>query len=144
MKGLVISAPASGSGKTTVTLGLIAALRAILEAHETRLPRADLEPALRELPVIAIRKYAYEHGLAIFGDIEGVDWDAFEEACERIAALHGGFALVQRRAVAFARGGSADDLAQARAELDRLEALERGVKATLHDWFTRWEARQGQ
>lgn len=28
MKGLVISAPASGSGKTTVTLGLIAALRA--------------------------------------------------------------------------------------------------------------------
>ncbi|SIQ54202.1 hydrogenobyrinic acid a,c-diamide synthase (glutamine-hydrolysing) /cobyrinate a,c-diamide synthase [Paracoccus thiocyanatus] len=28
MKGLVVSAPASGSGKTTVTLGLIAALRA--------------------------------------------------------------------------------------------------------------------
>ena len=28
MKGLIISAPASGSGKTTVTLGLIAALRA--------------------------------------------------------------------------------------------------------------------
>ena len=123
---------------------LIEALRAILDAHETRLPRADLEPALRELPVIAIRKYAYEHGLAIFGDIEGADWDAFEEACARIAALHGGFAVVQRRAVAFARGGGADDLAQARAELDRLEALERGVKATLQAWFTRWEARQGQ
>ena len=24
-----------------------------------------------------------------------------------------------------------------------LEALERGIKATLLDWFTRWEARQG-
>lgn len=122
---------------------LIAALRAILEAHETTLPRADLEPALRELPVIAIRKYAYEHGLAIFGDIEGADWDAFEAACERVAALHGGFALVQRRAVAFARGGGAEDLAQARAELDRLEALERSIKSTLLEWFTRWEARQG-
>lgn len=122
---------------------LIEALRAILVAHETNLPRADLELALRELPVIAIRKYAYEHGLAIFGDIDGADWEAFEEACERIAALHGGFALVQRRAVAFARGSGAEDLAQARAELDRLEALERGIKATLLDWFTRWEALQG-
>ncbi|WP_068298194.1 DUF6005 family protein [Pararhodobacter sp. CCB-MM2] len=121
---------------------LIEALTAILEAHETRLPRRDLELALRELPVIAIRKYAYEHGFAVLGDIEGPDWDAFEEVCERIAALQGGFGVVQRRAVAWARGGPDDELARARSELERLAALEGGIKATLLDWYRRWKSRQ--
>jgi hypothetical protein len=122
---------------------LIEALRSILAAHETRLPRADLEPALRELPVIAIRKYAYEHGFATFGDIEGADRDAFEEVCDSVAVLHAGFATVQRRAVAWARGGPDVDLARAREELTRLAALERDIKTTLHAWFTRWQSRQG-
>ena len=118
---------------------LIEALGAILRAHADRLPRADLEPALRELPVIAIRKYAYEHALAIFGDIEGADHDAFEECCDRIAALHGGLNAVHRRAVAHARTGRPEDLAQALDQLDALAALERGIKATLAQWFHRWQ-----
>ena len=89
---------------------LIDAIRRTVQAHVADLPRADLEPALRELPVIAIRKYAYEHALAIFGDIEGADHDAFEECCDRIAALHGGLNGAHLRAVAFARGGDGDDL----------------------------------
>ncbi|WP_411837104.1 DUF6005 family protein [Paracoccus sp. ME4] len=118
---------------------LIDALRRILQAHAGPLPRADLEPALRELPVIAIRKYAYEHALAIFGEIEGRDHDAFEECCDRIAALHAGLNGVHRRSVAFARAGDADDLLTALADLDRLTALERGIKATLARWFDRWQ-----
>lgn len=118
---------------------LIDALRTILRAHADRLARDDLEPALRELPVIAIRKYAYEHALAIFGDIQGADHDAFEECCDRIAALHGGLNTVHRRAVAYARSGRPEDLAQALDQLDTLAALERGIKATLADWFDRWQ-----
>lgn len=121
---------------------LIAALRDILHAHDGPLPRADLEIALRELPVIAIRKYAYEHALAIFGDIEGADYDAFEECCDRIARLHGGLNAVHRRAVAFARGGDRADLALALDRLADLARLERGIKATLADWFARWRAAQ--
>ncbi|WP_265500762.1 DUF6005 family protein [Paracoccus beibuensis] len=117
---------------------LIDAMRRILQAHATSLPRPDLEPALRELPVIAIRKYAYEHALAIFGDIEGADHDAFEECCDRIAALHGGLNGVHRRAVSFSRTGMPGDLAAALADLDDLAALERGIKATLAQWFVRW------
>ncbi|MFN3525661.1 MAG: DUF6005 family protein [Paracoccus sp. (in: a-proteobacteria)] len=122
---------------------LIDALRRIVQTHATDLPRPDLEPALRELPVIAIRKYAYEHALAIFGDIEGADYDAFEECCDRIAALHGGLNAVHLRAVAYARGGKPDDLAQVLAELDRLAMLERGIKATLAQWFDRWNRGRG-
>jgi len=117
---------------------LIDAIRRIVQAHATFLPRADLEAALRELPVIAIRKYAYEHALAIFGDIEGDDYDAFEECCDRIAALHGGLNAVHLRAVAYGRNGAADDLARVMQELDRLTTLERGIKATLAEWHARW------
>ncbi|WP_136683902.1 DUF6005 family protein [Falsirhodobacter xinxiangensis] len=117
-------------------LPLIEAVETILTAHETA--PEHLETALRELPVIAIRKYAYEHALAIFGDIEGEDWDAFEECCDRIAALHGGFGTVQRHAAAFSRKGDAAELAAARTELDRLRGLERGIKQTLKQWFDRW------
>lgn len=120
---------------------LIDAIRRILQAHSTDLPRADLEASLRELPVIAIRKYAYEHALAIFGDIEGADHDAFEECCDRIAALHGGLNRLHRRAVGFARSGRAEDLAAAQDDLDGLADLERGIKATLAEWFARWETR---
>lgn len=118
---------------------LIEAMRRIVQAHATFLPRADLEGALRELPVIAIRKYAYEHALAIFGDIEGADHDAFEECCDRIAALHGGLNAAHLRAVAYARGGSAEDLARVMADLDALSTLERGIKATVAEWHARWQ-----
>ena len=82
---------------------------------------------------------AYEHALAIFGDIEGADHDAFEECCDRIAALHGGLNAAHLRAVAFARGGDGDDLLQVLADLDRLTLLERGIKATVGQWFDRWQ-----
>lgn len=117
---------------------LIDALDDILAAHEGA-NRADLEPALREVPVIAIRKYAYEHAFAIFGDIEGDDRDAFEECCDRIAALHAGFGTVQRRAVAYARKGRGPDLSAARSELARLRDLESGIKSDLLQWFERWD-----
>lgn len=117
---------------------LIDAIRRIVTAHSADMPRSDLELALRELPVIAIRKYAYEHALASFGDIEGADYDAFEECCDRIAALHGGLNAVHRRAVAYARGGSEADLTQVFEQLDELSTLEIGIKASLAKWFSRW------
>lgn len=118
---------------------LIEALRRILHAHGGDLPRADLEVALRELPVIAIRKYAYEHALAVFGDIEGADAEAFEDCCDRIEALTTGLNAVHLRAVAFARGGDAADLTRALSDLDTLADLERGIKATVAVWFHRWQ-----
>ncbi len=95
--------------------------------------------ALRELPVIAIRKYAYEHALAIFGDIEGADHDAFEECCDRIAALHGGLNETICARWPLPAGGDGDDLLQVLADLDRLTLLERGIKATVGQWFDRWQ-----
>lgn len=119
-------------------LPLIERLHKVLAAHAGPLPRADLEPALRELPVIAIRKYAYEHAFALFGEIEGRDAAAFEAVCDEIAALHGGLNAVHRRAVAYARGGARADLDTALARLDSLARTERAIKTRLHAWFLRW------
>lgn len=118
---------------------LIDVVRRIVLAHAGDLPRADLEAALRELPVIGIRKYAYEHALAVFGDIDGDDGAAFEECCDRIAAVTSGLNTVHRRAVAYARHADVSDLACALSTLDRLADLERGIKATVAAWFDRWQ-----
>ncbi|WP_255522184.1 hypothetical protein [Paracoccus sp. NBH48] len=37
------------------------------------------------------------------------------------------------------RGGDGDDLLQVLADLDRLTLLERGIKATVGQWFDRWQ-----
>ncbi|WP_277019403.1 DUF6005 family protein [Paracoccus hibiscisoli] len=71
--------------------------------------------------------------------MKGRDHDAFEECCDRIAALHAGLNAVHRRAVAHARTGRPEDLAQTMRDLDDLTALERGIKATVAHWFTRWQ-----
>lgn len=118
---------------------LIDAVTKIVRAHVKDLPRTDLEDALRELPVIGIRKYAYEHALASFGDIEGKDFAAFEECCDRIAALHGGLNTIHRRAVAYARGGNPKDLLQVCELLEDMTSLELGIKSTLGEWFRRWQ-----
>lgn len=128
--------------KATFDVGatpLIDTVRRIVLAHVGDLPRAELEGALRELPVIAIRKYAYEHALAVFGDIDGADGHDFEECCDRIAALTAGLNTVHRRAVAYARLSDASDLTRTLSELDRLADLERGIKATVAAWFGRWQ-----
>lgn len=78
------------------------AVRNIINAHiEQRddLTPAGLNQALTNLPVLAIRKYAYEHGLAFFMLALEMDFDEFESWCDLIEQLVSGYKQIQFRAM---------------------------------------------
>src|SRR5690606_2739561 len=63
------------------------ALRSIVAAHLEQERIADLNHALRELPVLSVRKYAYEHAFAYFLRALGLPVAMFEQSCEMIDTL---------------------------------------------------------
>lgn len=65
-------------------------LRDIVQAHlagRDGLTLADLPLAMRELPVITIRKYAYEHGFAYFWRALKLPAAEFDQWCDEIETL---------------------------------------------------------
>ncbi|GFE51075.1 hypothetical protein So717_28280 [Roseobacter cerasinus] len=119
------------------------AVRDIIQRHVdpvSHLPLSALGHALRELPVIAIRKYAYEHGFAFFWRAMGLPEQDFEDWCDEIEVLHQGFKTLQYKIVKLA---SIQDLTLAKeifADLDALDAQEFKIKAGLLSWFDQWQA----
>ncbi len=101
---------------------------------------AQLETALRELPVIAIRKYAYEHGFAVFWRALGLPDQAFEAWCDEIGLLHQGFQTLQYMILKLAASKTSDTPLkdQVFKDLDALDRREFHIKSGLRAWFTRW------
>jgi acyl carrier protein len=125
---------------------LNSALRAIVEAHlggEGVLAHADLEGALRELPVISIRKYAYEHGFAFFWRALKLPDAEFQRWCDEIEALALGYKALHYAAMKLARTGSAADRDEVLADLDRLDLLELRIKGRLGEVHALWRVREG-
>ncbi len=58
-----------------------------------------LAEAIKQLPVLAIRKYAYEHGFAYFWRELGHDDEAFEAWCEVIEELVSSYKKIHYRAI---------------------------------------------
>ncbi len=101
-------------------------------------PISNLDFALREMPVIAIRKYAYEHGFAFFWRALGYDDDIFEDWCDVIEELCAGYRGLHYKVVKLSRLAT-DEIAQdVFAELQRLNALEFRIKLGLKEQFDRW------
>jgi len=120
---------------------LIDAARKIIQVHvdsSTPLDFAALDLALRELPVIAIRKYAYEHGFAVFWRALDLPDQEFEEWCDEIEALHQGFRALQYKIIKLSASGDAAFAAQIFADLDALDRREFHIKAGLKSWYIRW------
>ncbi len=120
---------------------LTEAVREVLVFHAGRSGKAGpsgLALGLRELPVLAIRKYAYEHGLAFFWRALGLDWDEFLGWCEEVDKLVKTYTLVQHRALKFAVVQSPALLDDALSLLDAQDALERRIKARLSEVFELW------
>lgn len=121
------------------------ATRGIVSAHlapGAAWPPVALERELSELPVLAIRKYAYEHAFAFFWRALGFSFEEFDGWCDEVEALNQGFRGLHYAAVKLARGGDrVGDRAEAAAilaQLDALDALELRVKAALGGYFDRW------
>lgn len=123
------------------------ALRRIVRAHLELdgVELADLESAVREIPVMAIRKYAYEHAFAFFCQALGEDLDDpyFVHWTDEVEKLVKAYTQVQYRSMKLARTGQtrvADSLFALLADQD---ALEFRIKEELQALFERWCEREG-
>lgn len=125
---------------------LLAAVRGIVEAHVGDRDGASLpglSAALAELPVIAIRKYAYEHGFAYFWRALVLPDPEFHRWCDEIEALHQGLKGLHYAALKLAETRDLAHAAGLFAEIDRLDALETRIKARLGAVFRTWRDARG-
>ncbi len=63
----------------------------------------ELGLVMKQLPVLAIRKYAYEHAFAFFWKALQFSEDTFEQWCDDIETLEKGFKIVQYQAMKVAK-----------------------------------------
>ncbi|WP_110112451.1 DUF6005 family protein [Bacillus sp. CGMCC 1.16541] len=99
---------------------------------------SELTTALKQLPVLAIRKYAYEHAYAYFWELLGYEEDDFEAWCDEIELLVKGYTTVQYRAMKLALTGNLEDAKGIYEKLDELDEREFTIKRGLQKCFDEW------
>jgi hypothetical protein len=107
-------------------------------AGEEKYPILGLTLALRELPVLAIRKYAYEHAFAFFWESLGYDEESFEAWCEDIDRLVKGYTAIQYRAMKLAMTGNMHLKDEITAKIEEQNLLEFKIKRGLQESFETW------
>jgi hypothetical protein len=101
-----------------------------------------VERCVKQLPVIAIRKYAYEHALMYYMERIGVDEEAFEVWCDRIAQLVQGFSSVQYLAIKMGMTGKTGLLDAIMKRMDEMNETELAIKGELARLHRLWLVKQ--
>jgi len=119
------------------------AIRRILTAHlagDPAFPPAALTAALREIPVLSIRKYAYEHGFAFFW--RALTWSdaSFLEQCDAIEALFQGYRTLHFAILRCAETGDRALVPDLFARLATLDAQEFAIKHALGGAYRAYRA----
>ncbi|MGM8226527.1 DUF6005 family protein [Cellvibrio sp. ARAG 10.3] len=113
-----------------------------LDSHQG-LQLSHLAEALKELPVLSIRKYAYEHGFAFFWRAMKLEDDEFEAWCDVIGKLVETYKIIQYRAMKLAVTDDADLAREIFQLLDEQDQREFTIKQHLHavyqTWCATWE-----
>jgi hypothetical protein len=120
------------------------AIRHIVQAHldDTSLPLSHLDVALREIPVMAIRKYAFEHAFAYFWEQLDLDWQEFEHWTDEVEKLVNRFTQIQYRSMKLALTGNAAFAGDVFALLEQQDQLEFAIKHKLQQVFEQWDQLQ--
>jgi petrobactin synthase len=105
---------------------------------DEKYPLTGLTLALRELPVLAIRKYAYEHAFAFFWESLGYDEPLFENWCDEIEQLVKGYTAIQYRAMKIAITGNLSLKEEIFVKLEEQNVLEFKIKQGLQESFEAW------
>ncbi|WP_404428080.1 DUF6005 family protein [Sutcliffiella horikoshii] len=100
--------------------------------------RTELSDALKQIPVLAIRKYAYEHAFAFFWEANGYNEEWFEEWCDEIEKLVKGFTAIQYRAMKYAMTADENVLKDIHEKINEQEQLEYFIKNGLQECFEAW------
>jgi petrobactin synthase len=117
------------------------AVRGIVTAHiegRNGLQLANLASAVRELPVITIRKYAYEHGFAFFWRALKLPSAEFETWCEEIEALVQSLKNLHYACMKLGQIGDRNQAGAVFERLDEADRLERKLKNRLGEVFSDW------
>jgi acyl carrier protein len=120
---------------------LVDAISAIVTAHLAgtgSLALSELTAAVRELPVITIRKYAYEHGFAFFWRALKLPAAEFETWCEEIEALVQSLKTLHYACMKLSQIGDPTLAAPVFEKLDEADRRETKLKAKLAEIFGLW------
>ena len=120
---------------------LVDAVRAIVAAHldgTNGVALTDLGAAVRELPVITIRKYAYEHGFAFYWRALKLPAAEFEGWCGEIEALVQSLKTLHYACMKLAQTGDRSLLGAVIERLDEADRLETKLKVKLAEVFDLW------
>ncbi|MGM0838390.1 MAG: DUF6005 family protein [Bacillota bacterium] len=121
------------------------AVAKIIQLHtagDEKFPLSGLTLALRELPVLAIRKYAYEHAFAFFWEALRLDEESFEAWCDDIERLVKGYTAIQYRAMKLAMTGKLRLKDEIAAKLEEQNLLEFKIKRGLQESFEAWSKQE--
>ncbi|MFB1081622.1 DUF6005 family protein [Jeotgalibacillus sp. JSM ZJ347] len=105
-------------------------------------PVSNLSKVLKQLPVLAIRKYAYEHAYAYFWNELQLDEHIFEAWCDEIEKLERGFTTIQYRAMKYAKTEAPEVAETIFQKIEELQALEFNIKHGLQECFKAWMRKQ--
>lgn len=117
------------------------AVRNIVSMHlsaDNELLLAHLADALKELPVLSIRKYAYEHGFAFFWRKLKLDDDEFERWCDVIGRLVETYKVIQYRAMKLSVTGDFILMQEIFQLLDEQDEREFSIKQRLSQVYQTW------
>jgi acyl carrier protein len=106
--------------------------------HPDRL--ANLGFALRELPVLLIRKYAYDHALAFFWRERGTPFAEFDAETDKVDTICDGYRDLHYLGARISHTGNCSLIPEFVVALDHLDAEERAVKSLLKTKFDDWSA----
>ncbi|WZY01373.1 DUF6005 family protein [Bacillus sp. FSL W7-1360] len=104
----------------------------------------QLQEALRQLPILAIRKYAYEHAFAFFLEAGCLSEQLFAYWCDEIERLVKGFTTVQYRSLKVAKRDTADHRHALSEQLIQQFECETNIKKALYECFLRWTEADGE
>lgn len=99
---------------------------------------SKLPAAIKQLPVIAIRKYAYEHAFAFFWEALGRAEEGFDKWCDDIERLVNGYTTIQYRVMKLAMTQDPLVTEDIFAKLAKQNLLEFNIKQGLHECFQAW------
>lgn len=117
------------------------AIRSILAYHSApehpeRL--AQFGFALRELPVLLIRKYAYDHAFAFFWRERGTPFEVFDAETDRVDTICDGYRDLHYLGVRISHTGDHGLIPEFTAALDKLDAEEKAVKDLIKSHYESW------
>jgi petrobactin synthase len=116
-------------------------LREIVRTHlagRDGLTVADLPLAVRELPVITIRKYAYEHGFAYFWRALKLPAAEFDPWCDEIETLVQLLKTLHYDCMKLGQAADAGLAAAVLKRIDDIDAQEFKLKRRLGEIFDQW------